>query len=87
MQHYPVTTRLMSTSLPISFTKRQIPPASGVQDIIAMEYRFISALAVLMPAGLKLLVVNPEVRRGMLLLQPENVVVLGGQVRAVVLVQ
>lgn len=45
-----------------------------------MEYRFISALAVLMPAGLKLLIVNPEVRRGMLLLQPENVVVLGGVV-------
>eukprot|EP00878_Enallax_costatus_P035067 GHUV01039037.1.p1 GENE.GHUV01039037.1~~GHUV01039037.1.p1 ORF type:complete len:176 (+),score=38.60 GHUV01039037.1:567-1094(+) len=52
----------------------------GVQDITAMEYRFISALAVLMPAGLKLLIVNPEVRRGMLLLQAENVVVLGGVV-------
>lgn len=45
-----------------------------------MEYRHIPALAVLMPAGVKLLVVNPAVRRGMLLLQKENVVVLGGVV-------
>ena len=45
-----------------------------------MEYRPIPALAVLMPAGTKLLLVNPAVRRGMLLLQKENVVLLGGQV-------
>jgi len=45
---------------------------------VALEYRPIPALAVLMPAGLKLLIVKPAVRRGMLLLQPENVVVLGG---------
>ena len=34
-----------------------------------------------LPAGTKLLVVNPAVRRGMLLLQKENVVLLGGLVR------
>lgn len=54
---------------------------AGVQDVVAIEYRFTPLLAVLAPAGLKLLIVNPEVRRGMLLLQPENVVVLGGMVR------
>eukprot|EP00775_Hariotina_reticulata_P013242 gene13242-13372_t len=53
----------------------------GVQRVVAVEYRPIPALAVLMPAGLKLLIVKPAVRRGMLLLQPENVVVLGGIVK------
>jgi hypothetical protein len=54
---------------------------TGVQHVVAMEYRHIPCLAVLMPAGTKLLVVNPAVRRGMLLLQKENVVLLGGVVR------
>jgi hypothetical protein len=54
---------------------------SGVQQVVAMEYRHIPCLAVLMPAGTKLLVINPAVRRGMLLLQKENVVLLGGVVR------
>jgi hypothetical protein len=48
--------------------------------LIAVEYRPCPALGVFMPAGIKLLLVNPAVRRGMLLLQPENVVVLGGVV-------
>lgn len=50
-----------------------------------MEYRHIPALAVLMPAGIKLLLVNPAVRRGMLLLQKEHVVVLGGVVSPLIL--
>lgn len=54
--------------------------ATGVQQLVGMEFRHIPALAVLMPAGVKLLLVNPAVRRGMLLLQKENVVVLGGVV-------
>lgn len=56
------------------------PCSKGVQQLVGMEYRHIPALAVLMPAGVKLLLVNPAVRRGMLLLQKENVVVLGGVV-------
>lgn len=52
----------------------------GVEQLSAVEYRPIPALAVLMPAGTKLLLVNPAVRRGMLLLQKEHVVVLGGVV-------
>lgn len=54
--------------------------ASGAQQLVAMEYRHIPSLAVLMPGGIKLLLVNPAVRRGILLLQKENVVVLGGMV-------
>jgi hypothetical protein len=53
---------------------------AGVQQLVAVEYRHCPALSLLMPAGIKLLLVNPAVRRGMLLLQPENVVVLGGVV-------
>lgn len=52
-----------------------------MQQLVAVEYRRIPALEVLMTAGQKLLIVNPFIRRGMLLLQPENVVVLGGMVR------
>jgi hypothetical protein len=53
-----------------------------VRRVVALEYCPIPALAVLMPAGSKLLLVNPLVRRGVLLLQQENVVALGGAVRA-----
>lgn len=49
---------------------------------MGVEYRPIPALAVLMPAGTKLLVVNPAVRRGVMMLQKENVFVLGGVVSA-----
>ncbi|WIA19855.1 hypothetical protein OEZ85_005758 [Tetradesmus obliquus] len=52
----------------------------GVQQLVAVEYRHCPALGLLMPAGIKLLLVNPAVRRGVLLLQPENVVLLGGVV-------
>lgn len=47
----------------------------------ALEYRHLPALRVLMPAGAKVVVKAPYVRRGMLLLQPGNLEVLGGQVR------
>jgi hypothetical protein len=57
---------------------------AGVQQLVAVEYRHCPALGLLMPAGIKLLLVNPAVRRGMLLLQPENVVVLGGVVSCLV---
>jgi hypothetical protein len=53
---------------------------AGVQQAVAVEYRQIPALNVGMPAGSKLLLVNPAVRRGMLLLQKEHVVLLGGVV-------
>jgi hypothetical protein len=53
---------------------------AGVQQVVAVEYRQIQALNVAIPAGSKLLVVNPAVRRGMLLLQQEHVVLLGGMV-------
>lgn len=53
---------------------------AGLVRCVALEYRHIPALAVLMPAGCKLLVVNPQLRRGVLLLQKENVIMLGGVV-------
>lgn len=53
----------------------------GVTTLAALEYRHVPCLGSFLPAGSKLLVVNPAVRRGLLLLQPENVVLLGGSVR------
>ncbi|KAH7289947.1 hypothetical protein KP509_30G025100 [Ceratopteris richardii] len=52
----------------------------GVQHIYGIEYRPIKALNVLSPAGFKVCVHNVNIRRGMLLLVPETIIVLGGQV-------
>lgn len=49
----------------------------------AFEYRRIQGLAADPPPGLKLLLVEPWVRRGILLLSSENTTVLGGEVREV----
>jgi hypothetical protein len=53
-----------------------------VQQISAMEYRPTPALHSAMPAGAKVAVHDAAVRRGMLLLTPQNCSVLGGQVAA-----
>lgn len=47
----------------------------------AFEYRRIQGLAADPPPGLKLLLVEPWVRRGILLLSSDNTTVLGGEVR------
>ncbi|XP_066345393.1 recQ-mediated genome instability protein 1-like [Miscanthus floridulus] len=52
----------------------------GVQRIFGMEYRPIKALAVLAPAGLKIIIKNVHTRRGLLMLVPEAVDILGGVV-------
>ncbi|XP_066345674.1 LOW QUALITY PROTEIN: recQ-mediated genome instability protein 1-like [Miscanthus floridulus] len=52
----------------------------GVQRIFGMEYRPIKALAVLAPAGLKIIIRNVHTRRGLLMLVPEAVDILGGVV-------
>lgn len=53
----------------------------GVQNLEGMEYRPISALSASLPPGTKLqLVGKVMVRLGVLLLKPENVRVLGGEV-------
>ncbi|XP_026868009.2 recQ-mediated genome instability protein 1 [Electrophorus electricus] len=53
----------------------------GVQNVEGMEYRPVPALCVDLPPGTKLQVVGRvTVRLGVLLLKPENVRVLGGEV-------
>ncbi|KAK1294959.1 hypothetical protein QJS10_CPA16g00906 [Acorus calamus] len=52
----------------------------GAQRVYGMEYRPIRELEVLAPAGLKIAIRNVHVRRGLLLLVPEVVEVLGGRV-------
>ncbi|EES10640.2 hypothetical protein BDA96_06G059900 [Sorghum bicolor] len=52
----------------------------GVQRIFGMEYRPIKDLAVLAPAGLKIIIRNVHTRRGLLMLVPEAVEILGGVV-------
>eukprot|EP01018_Ginkgo_biloba_P003664 Gb_17289 [translate_table: standard] len=50
----------------------------GVQRIFGIEYRPIKDLMVLSPAGMKIAVRNVHIRRGLLMLVPEVVDVLGG---------
>ncbi|XP_042500080.1 recQ-mediated genome instability protein 1 isoform X2 [Macadamia integrifolia] len=52
----------------------------GVQRVFGMEYRPIKDLEVLAPAGLKVAIRNANVRRGLLMLVPEVLEVLGGLV-------
>ncbi|PSC73828.1 recQ-mediated genome instability 1 [Micractinium conductrix] len=54
----------------------------GAQQVAGLEYRPTPALHSAMPAGCKLVVRDAPVRRGMLLLTPENCSVLGGGVAA-----
>ncbi|KAL4420941.1 hypothetical protein ABPG77_004570 [Micractinium sp. CCAP 211/92] len=54
----------------------------GVQQVAALEYRPIAALRATTPAGTKLLLRDVPVRRGMMLLTPQNCSVLGGSVPA-----
>ncbi|GMH31499.1 hypothetical protein Nepgr_033342 [Nepenthes gracilis] len=50
----------------------------GIQRLFGMEYRPIKDLEVLAPAGFKVVIRNVNVRRGLLMLVPEVVEVLGG---------
>ncbi|KAH9626060.1 hypothetical protein KSS87_001985 [Heliosperma pusillum] len=52
----------------------------GVQRVFGMEYRPIKSLAALLPAGFKVVIRNVHVRRGLLMLVPEVMEVLGGSV-------
>ncbi|KAG6553193.1 hypothetical protein Mapa_005253 [Marchantia paleacea] len=52
----------------------------GVQRVFGMEYRPIRALQVFSPAGLKVSLRNVCVRRGLLLLVPEILEIMGGVV-------
>lgn len=61
-------------------THASICPCSGTKQVSGLEYRHIRGLAVHLPAGAKIAVKDVMIRRGNLLLTPENTVVLGGQV-------
>ncbi|PKA64342.1 hypothetical protein AXF42_Ash009564 [Apostasia shenzhenica] len=52
----------------------------GVQRVFGLEYRPVSIMENLSPAGMKIVIRNVKVRRGLLLLLPEILVVLGGMV-------
>ncbi|XP_051134842.1 recQ-mediated genome instability protein 1 [Andrographis paniculata] len=52
----------------------------GVQRVFGMEYRPIKDLEALAPAGMKVAICNVNVRRGLLMLVPEVLQVLGGSV-------
>ncbi|KAK7399255.1 hypothetical protein VNO78_10434 [Psophocarpus tetragonolobus] len=52
----------------------------GVQRVFGMEYRPIKALQVCASAGLKVAITNVHVRRGLLMLVPETIEILGGMV-------
>nr|CAB3486868.1 unnamed protein product [Digitaria exilis] len=52
----------------------------GIQHIYGMEYRPVKDLAVLAPAGLKIVIKNVHIRRGVLMIVPEVIEILGGVV-------
>ncbi|XXG78439.1 hypothetical protein AAC387_Pa08g2386 [Persea americana] len=52
----------------------------GAQRVVGMEYRPVSCLEALAPAGLKVCIRNVHIRRGLLMLVPEVLEVLGGLV-------
>ncbi|KAE8780390.1 recQ-mediated genome instability protein 1 [Hordeum vulgare] len=52
----------------------------GIQRIYGMEYRPIKDLEVLAPAGFKIVIRNVHIKRGLLMLVPEVIEILGGVV-------
>ncbi|KAL5215588.1 hypothetical protein ABZP36_006989 [Zizania latifolia] len=52
----------------------------GIQRIYGMEYRPIKDLEVLAPAGFKIVIRNVHIRRGLFMLVPEVIEILGGVV-------
>ncbi|KMS97689.1 hypothetical protein BVRB_5g124730 [Beta vulgaris subsp. vulgaris] len=52
----------------------------GVQHVFGMEYRPIKCLEALAPAGFKVVIRNVNIRRGLLMLVPEVLEILGGSV-------
>ncbi|KAG5014441.1 hypothetical protein JHK82_020126 [Glycine max] len=52
----------------------------GIQRVFGMEYRPIEALEVCASSGLKVTISNVHVRRGLLMLVPETIEILGGLV-------
>ncbi|CAI9116544.1 OLC1v1017720C1 [Oldenlandia corymbosa var. corymbosa] len=75
----PLRTRYQKAA-PGSKRCLKLSMTDGVQRVFGMEYRPIKDLDVLSPAGMKIALCNVCVRRGILMLVPEVIEVLGGKV-------
>ncbi|KEH21003.1 putative RecQ mediated genome instability protein [Medicago truncatula] len=81
---------IVNLCCPLRSRYQQAPPTrkrclklsmtDGIQRVFGMEYRSINALEVCASSGLKVAISNVQVRRGMLMLVPETIEVLGGLV-------
>ncbi|MED6121631.1 recQ-mediated genome instability protein 1 [Stylosanthes scabra] len=81
---------ILNMSCPLRGRYQQAPPGlkrclklsltDGIQRVFAMEYRPIQALDVSASSGLKVAISNVHVRRGLLMLVPETIEILGGLV-------
>lgn len=81
---------IVNLCCPLRGRYQQAPPSKkrclklsmtdGIQRVFGMEYRPIEALEVCASSGLKVAISNVQVRRGMLMLVPETIEVLGGLV-------
>ncbi|CAL0330082.1 unnamed protein product [Lupinus luteus] len=81
---------IVNITCPLRGRYNQAPPGAkrclklsmtdGIQRVFGMEYRPIQALEVCAPAGLKVVISNVHVRRGLLMLVPETMEILGGLV-------
>ncbi|MED6216628.1 recQ-mediated genome instability protein 1, variant 2 [Stylosanthes scabra] len=81
---------MLNMSCPLRGRYQQAPPGlkrclklsltDGIQRVFAMEYRPIQALDVSASSGLKVAISNVHVRRGLLMLVPETIEILGGLV-------
>lgn len=76
---YPLRERYQDTKAGLKRCLK-LSLTDGVQHVFGMEYKSISQLQVLSPAGLKIIIRNVQIRRGLLLLLPEVLSVLGGMV-------
>ncbi|XP_027340357.1 recQ-mediated genome instability protein 1-like [Abrus precatorius] len=81
---------IINISCPLRSRYEQAPPGlkrclklsltDGVQRVFGMEYRPIQALEVCASSGLKVAISNVRVHRGLLMLVPETIEILGGLV-------
>ncbi|WJX53879.1 recQ-mediated genome instability protein 1 [Trifolium repens] len=81
---------ILNITCPLRSRYQEAPPGlkrclklsmtDGIQRVFGMEYRPIKALEVCASSGLKVVISNVQVRRGLLMLVPETIEVLGGLV-------
>jgi hypothetical protein len=73
---HEIRTKNMEPSYPRKMLK--VILTDGIQTIIGMEYKKIPFLSIVTPIGTKVQLTNATVRRGVLLLDSQNVTILGG---------